>query len=397
MSDEKVIFLLGSGISIPAKIPGTPEVSEAVLTGKGFCLHTDGVFRNNVMHEGHHRNAVVGVLEFLGLLKDVIDDYYSKKGWTHHSTNYEQLYYLARQLADAANDEIDNPGVWALARELEPFVSGIRNRYDLDHYYNPSLFIDRACHYISDVAESCLRVEPTQTGHLRFLLDAAEDTSFRGIEVFTLNHDLLIEKLLATAKTTWQDGFGPEENGVRYWDTCTDDLNAARLSFWKLHGSVNWHIYRPKGSSWQDERLGFRTEPIASRPTAQEGESLERPRTRPLVLCGTFNKILEYPHGIFGDLHFRLRRELGENTNLVICGYGFGDKGINTYITNWVYENFPPRIVVVHPNPTKLRAGARGAIANKWEAWQAEGVLKVIPKRVEDLSWTELRANLVNH
>ena len=75
---------------------------------------------------------------------------------------------------------------------------------------------------------------------------------------------------------------------------------------------------------------------------------------------------------------------------LVISGYGFGDKGINSYITNWIYNVFPRRLIVIHPDPGALAQDARGAIAAKWSSWQSSDVLRTIAHTAEDVSWAEL-------
>ena len=56
-----------------------------------------------------------------------------------------------------------------------------------------------------------------------------------------------------------------------------------------------------------------------------------------MLLVGTFNKVSEYSQGIFRELHYRFRRTLHKADQLVVCGYSFGDKGINSEIIEWYY------------------------------------------------------------
>jgi hypothetical protein len=81
---------------------------------------------------------------------------------------------------------------------------------------------------------------------------------------------------------------------------------------------------------------------------------------------------------------------------LIVCGYGFGDKGINTYVADWISAPLDRRIIVIHPEPDKLRDTARGAIRNKWDDLKNLGRLQCIPKKIEELSWREVRGELSN-
>ncbi len=74
-----------------------------------------------------------------------------------------------------------------------------------------------ACNYIRDVVESKLRREPTSLNHLTCLVDAMRDETLKGCDIFTLNHDLLIEKLLIRHEIPFDDGFGDPDKDVAWW------------------------------------------------------------------------------------------------------------------------------------------------------------------------------------
>ena len=80
----------------------------------------------------------------------------------------------------------------------------------------------------------------------------------------------------------------------------------------------------------------------------------------PLLLIGTFNKVAEYSRGIFLDLHHRFRSTLREADRLVVCGYSFGDKGINTAVIEWYYakrgRRFPDHSPRTHVSSFRPRA-----------------------------------------
>ena len=110
---------------------------------------------------------------------------------------------------------------------------------------------------------------------------------------------------------------------------------------------------------------------------------------RPLLLIGTFNKISEYSGGIFRELHYGLRSSIRDADKLVVCGYSFGDKGINSEIIEWFYASRGRRFIVIHPDIEVLVSRARGAIRNKWEAWENSGAVTCIRKKIEDVERDE--------
>jgi len=108
------------------------------------------------------------------------------------------------------------------------------------------------------------------------------------------------------------------------------------------------------------------------------------------MLIGTFNKIPKYTGSIFSDLFAEFRRRLAEVDTLVVCGYGFGDKGINGQLIEWLYGLRNRRILLVHPEPDELRVAARGAIQNKWDTWLSQEMLLVLKSGAEYITWQQM-------
>jgi len=111
-------------------------------------------------------------------------------------------------------------------------------------------------------------------------------------------------------------------------------------------------------------------------------------------LIGTFNKISDYSSEHFLDLHHWFRTSIDSAERLAICGYGFGDKGINAALIDWYYRARGKRFVVVHPDPESLAQSARGAVRHKWPEWSTAGSIIIVRKRLEDLDEHELERAL---
>ena len=267
----------------------------------------------------------------------------------------------------------------------------------------------------ADIVWCSLVRKPTSTNHLEILAEACRFGHVVGIS--TLCHDAHVEEFLAGRGIQLADGFSEEEAGVRYWN---DVFPSRRIPFLKLHGSVDWFRLRPDGpenspAEWStpidefsksrtaaeaasqppndeslfEERIGIPLNGDPHHTRAANGDWQTAMDSRPVLLVGTFNKISEYTRGMFRDLHHRFRSMLREVDQLVVCGYGFGDKGINSEVVRWYYAKRGRRFVVIHPDGDKLVSNARGAIGNKWRDWETRGSVVFIEKPLEEVSQDE--------
>src|SRR2546426_2997701 len=100
----------------------------------------------------------------------------------------------------------------------------------------------------------------------------------------------------------------------------------------------------------------------------------------PQLLAGTFNKILDYNSEIFLEIHHRFHRALQDCRTLVVCGCGFGDKGVNTRIAEWRHRSSGHKLLIIDPaEPTKIVRKARGAIQREIAALDPHKAIDPIP------------------
>ena len=111
------------------------------------------------------------------------------------------------------------------------------------------------------------------------------------------------------------------------------------------------------------------------------------------MLVGTFNKILGYPSGIYADQHFHFQGALRNTDHVLVAGYGFRDKAINSRIIAWAERPGRRRMVVIHRDPESFESDARGAVRNLWRKWQHSGLLCFVPKFLGDdgLDWQQIK------
>jgi len=98
MDSEKtnLAFLLGSGISFPAKLSSVWKITEEVLSGEAWERHTDGTYFKGGPWDSEMAERTSRVIKFVHRLKQEVDKYY--EDWNKRDTTYEDIYYLAEQI-----------------------------------------------------------------------------------------------------------------------------------------------------------------------------------------------------------------------------------------------------------------------------------------------------------
>ncbi|MEW6201623.1 MAG: hypothetical protein AB1546_06590 [bacterium] len=382
----KIALLLGAGISLPSGRPSTDEITERILSGENVLRTEDEIYRLNSppdFYRGESDEYIPRILAFLKRIKTEIDGYYSIRR-RKHKTNYEDLYYVAGQLYDNETGEYDNPAVQALRDKimLDPDIQSLLVGWK-DHIY---LFYE-AVNYISDVACGMFPGDPSGLSHFGFIEDVCKDGDISNVDIFTLNHDKDLESYLRKKGVHFVDGFEEIQDEAFFrWNADLFDYGGSKIRFFKLHGSINWFWFRrdmksaysvliPKGGFWNKN-------PFFS--------------DRPIILLGTFNKMLDYLGGIFIELYGQFHNSLKITENLIVCGYGFRDKGINQEIVNWVNSSTNNMMIIVEPNPDNIRNTARRAISNRIDEWENERRVCIIPNGIESASWNDIKSIVTN-
>jgi len=150
------------------------------------------------------------------------------------------------------------------------------------------------------------------------------------INIFSLNHDLIIEQILGHKSKDFQDGFELKNGFQEFTDNFPDNN---KINFLKLHGSIDWfyHDFHVKKHPNSNERA---------------------------FLTGTQNKYEEYLISIYSDLKWHYKRLLKNTEKLIVIGYSFGDYGVNTEIINWMHKKNDAKLIIIDPKAkTLLKTG----------------------------------------
>jgi len=167
----------------------------------------------------------------------------------------------------------------------------------------------------------------------------------------------LIENFLDKANIPYTDGFAKDHpDGIRHFAHSELDRNDVRVKLLKLHGSINWWRFRPKGGKRDDDFLGIRVEPQHECRT-KDGRLIDELDSGPSFLTGSDNKLKSYQAGVYLRQMRHFESALETHSAILVSGYGWGDSGMSIRLRNWVYEESDRKIILLHENPKKLRAG----------------------------------------
>lgn len=372
-ANKNIAFLFGAGISIPAGYPSTTEISDQIFDGYKMVRIPSGyIMRDDWQNfQTDQLEYVSRVVQFIKKLKcqfcKFYEDYY-------HKVNYEDIYYLIDQINQNESGNLENP----ISDHFRNFI--IENWSNLFESITDYIKVDmstltrEALNYIEDTISILLDIEPKDTSHLTLLNEVDKDKEIELVHIFTLNHDKLIETHLSKNKLSFSEGFVLDSDNERVWDPKSFN---ERFRIYKLHGSLNWYQTR--------EDSGYSSRVI------QNTEVIRDSGNRLLLLIGTHNKLNEYSRGVAFELQHLFYDSLENTDRVIISGYSFGDQGINTRLINWIFKSQQRKIILIHPDPEKLRMNTRGAINLSWDELMRADALRIIPNYIEDVTWSDIK------
>jgi hypothetical protein len=388
---ERVSFLFGSGISIPAGMPCVSQITEKVLSGNGVWHHNNGnyCFGAPTYNSKFPDEYVPRMRAFIKRLDVEIRQYYG----SGRTVSYEDLYYAAFQIYHSELGGIDNPIVQAFVDKILPDVEPlfIGEEDDIKKRWKLHEIAEEATYYISDIVWHFLEPRPANFDYLCCVGDACRDTAISSLDLLTLNHDIVLEKYLDAHSVKYTAGFESPENNYHYWSPEVFADPSYRVRLLKLHGSVNWFRYQSSAATGKNDPVGTADDGRHWLIKDPNGELGFRDHGRPVLLVGTFNKMMEYSYRIFADLFCQFRHALRGTDLLIVCGYSFRDPGINEQVSEWADSSQEKVMVVIHADPEALKKGARGNIFFRWNGWSEKKKLVVVRKCIQDTSWTDIQ------
>ncbi len=386
---KDVMIFLGSGVSIPSKVPCVDQITQS-LFNETWSKYSGGWYYKGVDPSPELRqfNNTNRQIKFLKILEQHADKYFQDR--LDHKVNYEDLYYISRQLYEEDFHEIHNPAISDFYELIKQESAGLW-KIRPDSYGDGFKFRELAnesCQLIQDVVIVEISGHKTPKG-LELIAEIAKDAQFDNVDIFTINHDELVEEQLKSNEIEYVDGFGSQVGDVRPYSPSKYD-SRAKVQLFKLHGSVNWYRFRDE---LKDE-FDFIAIPMikdVERCKNDSGKYLDTLDHRAQILTGTYNKISDYGYGIFADMHWFFHDRLRKHDRIIMSGYGWNDRGINGMLMEWIYTSMNKRLILLHEKPELIRDKSMSGMPLRYETFVQEGRLKPVKKWLCNITLQELQ------
>lgn len=360
MDKIKTSFLLGAGTSRAVGKPSTEAITSEILSESGRqSTKFYEIFENS--NEIIETQFDKEILEYLIRLNKFAEHFNTNEYWNNserilrHKVNYEDISYLLTQIYEHVTEDFNILGALLIC------LTGFDEVVDKWQYeFGPKnrKFVAKALSYIYFTVKRMLEGDSEKLDKIRFIDDVCRSEYFQLENIFTLNHDKVLERLLESSKLNYIDGFGHKDGDIRKWNPKTyDNVAENGMRLMKLHGSIDW---KTLASSNKDQSYNTEKTILGIYVGLQD---IDSPDTKiidssgnvyePLdssgneMLIGTENKLGAYFHLQYRELHDRFRKYLKKTDLLIVCGYSFGDHEINGQVLEWVQNEPNKRMIII--------------------------------------------------
>lgn len=378
---DSVSFLLGSGVSYYSKIPKVDEITNIVLSGKNINRESGSCYQfnstDNALISENNQQYIVNNVNLCNELSENINEFYNIMN-RPHKCNYEDIYYVNRQILDSYRFEFENPAILELLKYLKRKLKITDTElWDISRENS---------NYIKWIVSNLINKEISNYDQFNILNPLIEKYNLKTI--ISLNHDLVIEKFFQSSSIIYNDGFCILNRKLPEWIGFSE--TNSELMLLKLHGTVNWFSATTNGSNGHSiiVKIPRNTDPDR---LYEIDRTIDINSGRPEILIGTFNKMWGYLHGIFEEQYFAFKNCLLNTDILIISGYGFGDKGINTKLGNWLDSDISKKMLIIHPNKRNLVLNSRGIFPLRFMSMRRQHPkISFIENKFENVTFKEL-------
>lgn len=320
-SPSRIAILAGAGLAKDAGLPSSVELAERLKTS--LLQESQNTLRGSkVDYDRNRAKLLLSAFYFLDggirFQEGVLD---RDPGFR---VNIEQIGVAALEL----QQRLGNP--------LAPYASGWHRRIEELERVQPDIFSVFVDFIYSKLQEWLTIDKEASVSYLTRLGDISDLAS--GVDIFSLNYDLCIEKALTDFGETFINGFTIEDG----WQPNLYESDT-KIRLFKLHGSLDWADDRIYGVC----SLEY--------PTHNRKEDIVNDNLRPLLIFGTAHKLS--PKEPFLSLAYFFSQSILKTPILIVIGYSFGDEYVNRIVEQGLMKNPKLRMIVVSPDASELIRG----------------------------------------
>lgn len=363
---KKISFLFGSGISLSSKLPDVRTITIKLLSEDYFySTYTDKITYPSQEKVQHYKKFLKKLSNYCIAL--------------NLNNTYEDLFYFTKSIEKSlchkeCGDFFVNFFIDNIMHDLPNLVDDENIKINKNIIYSSfKQFIFELNLYIQKFVANNLRRADKLEDIGRFINMLLENDNYK-CDIFTLNHDILLESSLKEKGKDYNVGFGKNnkfqiENFIK---------STFQFNIFKLHGSINWN----RGKDVNRKDYIFETD--SSTPFNKHSD------TSPYFIMGTFNKYELYSYGIFYDLAHEFRSRLSQTNKLFVSGYGFRDEGINSVLLEWMEKGSENEIHIFHKSKNSLIGSSNVFVGWEWKKRLTSGQIKIIEKYFEKIEWEDI-------
>lgn len=344
---KKLVLLIGSGFSKNAEYPTGNELNQkffenienrmlSMSSGEWVWDDYDDATSNNGRLNSDYLNISYLLSEFI--------------------EKYQQNYFKVFNYEEFYDWLSENYGNEDLINELTVKVNErLKKDFQLDEKSNHIIKDPNINHYRKIyesfnylIGDLLLRPYKRQDNKSKFDKFINYLKNFEDVEIYTLNHDLLLEYLLSESKIKYSDGFSVDESTIRgQKDDILKIFNntyGTNIRLYKLHGSVDYYrfdemieegvISKRTGKYWFYKPETYHNKHFAKRIDLKTKEIVQRHNfnTLPQFLTGKNKKDFIVNQTFYGDLYKTFNNAFRSCKEFMIIGYSFADLHINSVI-----------------------------------------------------------------
>lgn len=365
--NETLNIILGAGFSVGAGLPMANHIDERFTRNNIDKLlkfsseewmwiddKDDTTIHNGSLFSDHIGGSYI--------LNEVVRSYIDAKG---EFVSYEDFYEFVK---DKQTQAIWYKTVYESAKKaLLVDYPDVANDSSLLYMFNsPSYGIigEILDHLISDMLETMVPWDEILIKYQSFIYYIKQ---YDSVNIFTLNHDLLLEALLREHRLDFSDGFTTTGSCIKYKDNFQeefkDEFGNERIALHKLHGSIDVVMFQRLEKSdngfsyyYTGDYTYFRPENYYAKHTSnyanpETGKSVQsfNPNLAPNFITGTNKTKVIQEDFMYRNLFRRFQDSLDSKNDMLIVGYSFRDAHVNKVIQDSILKH-QPKITNVRPS-----------------------------------------------
>ncbi len=349
---KKLTVLLGAGFSANANMPIAKGVSDYFnrdlrdkllnFSSSEWAWIDDK--NKTIIHNGHLSFERLGYSYVFNELSNI---YKSNNG--EKFLNYEDFYQF---ISDSFKDNNKISTIFAIAKDqlLQDYPCLIEKE-DSDHLflfnYKQYFKVLPILNYlIADILQPIKMNNEELYLTFKYFLDYIK--SYDEVNIFTLNHDLIVERILELGDIEYSRGFETNNSVLvannNKLPVYTGNYNK-KVRVYKLHGSIDLYKfnYVEKNREGYDQLTGeydyFMTNDYYKKHRCQRVDSITgnivqnvTPDIVPKFITGTDKTIIIDNDKMYKNIYSDFSRIMLETENLFVSGYSFNDTHINEHL-----------------------------------------------------------------